>query len=66
MFSSLLLVCTLDYSQCKAFIDTNIYETEDQCYESMIQGFRYFESQNLIIEAYDCYQWNTPLFDEKS
>jgi hypothetical protein len=66
MFSSLLLICTLDFSDCRSTIDMNLYETEDQCYNSMANGFKFFEKQGLVVVGYHCHKWNSPIFDEQS
>lgn len=58
MFSALLVVCTLDYSDCKGQINPNLFESEEQCHYALGDGYAMFEENNLIVVAYDCYKWN--------
>lgn len=67
MFISLILMCSLQTTDdCRTMMDRKGHQTEEACLRSLEQGFKYYESMGYSIEGYDCYKWNTSIFDEKA
>ena len=66
MFSALLLVCSIDYDRCQSHVNTNVYQTREECIYALGEGYDFYESRGLTIVSYDCYKWNTTKLDQES
>ena len=64
MFSAILLVCNIEATVCETISNSYIFNTIDQCYESIEIGIVAYEQLGYVVVDYDCYLWDTPIFDE--
>jgi hypothetical protein len=39
-------------------MNSALFESEEQCYYALGDGYAMYEENNLIVVAYDCYLWN--------
>ncbi len=57
LFTPLLLVCTLDFSACKAHTSGGIYSTEQECMVDLAEGVASFAGSNVVVVEAQCTRW---------
>jgi len=57
LFTPLLLVCTLDFSACRAQTSGGIYGTEQECMVDLAEGVTSFADTNVIVVEAQCTRW---------
>lgn len=60
MFTAIMVVCAMDYSNCQSLVDKRVFKEEDMCLEALAIGYERFEKEDIIIAGYACYKWERP------
>jgi len=56
MFSALILACTVELT-CVTVPFPLVLYSEQECLDTMPDGFQYVEDSGYIVKGYVCYRW---------
>ena len=59
MLAALILACHIDNRICKTFTGPEMYQTADECIDSIGVGIKLIEDRGWFIKDYTCYDWGT-------
>jgi hypothetical protein len=64
MFVPLILACTVDASYCAVTTSSVLYETEEDCWADLEQGYIALIQNDIVVVDAICYSWDNPFFDQ--
>ena len=57
MFTALILACSLNYEECKAFSSGTAFLEEEACLMDVAIGIASIESGGWIVMDWTCHNW---------
>lgn len=60
MFSVIILACTLNVSECKVVVSSELIPSREICELAMVEAVERSYDAGIRIMAIDCYNWGDP------
>jgi len=60
MFTVLILACSIDFKDCKAFTSRKVFLEKSACLDDVALGISSIEREGWVVMDWVCYPWELP------